>query len=50
MTIIACPWCDEDEELSLATLTALESIVLCASCGTSVLLTDESVPVLDLAA
>ena len=50
MTIIACPWCDEDEELSLATLTAPEGIVLCASCGTSVLLTEESVPVLDLAA
>lgn len=50
MTIIACPWCDEDEELSLATLTAPQSIVLCESCGTSVLLTEESVPVLDLAA
>jgi hypothetical protein len=50
MTIIACPWCDEDEELSFATLTAPESVVLCASCGTSVLLTEESVPVLELAA
>jgi uncharacterized Zn finger protein len=50
MTIIACPWCDEDEELSLATLTAPESIVVCASCGTSVLLTEDSAPGLDLAA
>jgi uncharacterized Zn finger protein len=50
MTIIACPWCDEDEELSLAVLTAPEGVVLCASCGTSVLLTEESVAVLDLAA
>jgi uncharacterized Zn finger protein len=50
MTIIVCPWCDEDEELSLATLTAPESVVLCSSCGTSVLLTEESALVLDLAA
>jgi uncharacterized Zn finger protein len=50
MTIIACPWCDEDEELSLVMLAAPESIVLCASCGTSVLLAEESAVILDLAA
>ncbi len=40
MMTIACPWCDEDAELSLATLTSTDDLV-CASCGTTVRLTEE---------
>ena len=28
MMTIACPWCDEDAELSLATLTSTDDLVL----------------------
>jgi transcription elongation factor Elf1 len=50
MTVIACPWCDEDAELSLTTLAAEESLVVCASCGTAVEVTEEPASRLDLAA
>ena len=49
MMTIACPWCDEDAELSLAAFTSTESLV-CVSCGTTVHLTEEPNERLDLAA
>ncbi len=49
MMTIACPWCDEDAELSLAASTSTESLV-CLSCGTTVQLTEEPDERLDLAA
>ena len=49
MLTIACPWCDEDAELSLAAYLSTESLV-CVSCGTTVRLTEEPDERLELAA
>jgi transcription initiation factor IIE alpha subunit len=50
LVTITCPWCDEDGELPMAELAALEASFTCPDCGTSVELAVEAETVLDLAA
>jgi transposase-like protein len=50
MVTMTCPWCDEDSALSLTTLLGTEAAFTCASCGTTVLFTEEPAVELDLAA
>ncbi len=49
MMTVACPWCDEDAELSLAAFGSIEELE-CPSCGTTVRLADDSETRSDLAA
>jgi Zn ribbon nucleic-acid-binding protein len=49
MLTIACPWCDEDGELSLTAFGSVEELE-CQTCGTTVRLADDTETRLDLAA
>lgn len=50
MVTISCPWCDEDQPLTLADFVDLKASFTCRDCGTSVLVPAEPEPALELAA
>ncbi|CAN5675820.1 hypothetical protein BH23CHL8_BH23CHL8_22750 [soil metagenome] len=51
MATIACPWCESDQPVSMATFAeGMEEPFTCAECGTTVLFVDEKTPFLALAA
>lgn len=50
MVTITCPWCDEDQPLTLADVVAVEASFTCPDCGTSVLVSADPEPALELAA
>ena len=50
MTMIACPWCQADQGLSIAAFLEMGEVFTCADCGTTVLMVDEESDPLALAA
>jgi predicted RNA-binding Zn-ribbon protein involved in translation (DUF1610 family) len=50
MVTIPCPWCDEDDILSLAELTETRAAFTCPACGTTVALVEEPDTSLEMAA
>jgi ribosomal protein S27E len=50
MVTITCPWCDEDEALSLADFADPEASFTCLACGTAVALIEDTPAFLELAA
>lgn len=50
MVTISCPWCDEEQPLSLTEFLAMEPSFTCPDCGTTVVVAAEPESALDLAA
>lgn len=50
MVNISCPWCEEDQPLSLTELAAREMSFTCPECGTTVAIATELESALDPAA